>query len=80
MRYPHRNIMTRTLLLVGFFMVLFTACKRTVQYRHMCMSDPVVVDAAGQGISSKITDMWVYVNDQPAGVWEPGKRIPDRIR
>lgn len=77
MRYPHRNIMTRTLLLVGFFMVLFTACKKDGAIpAYVYVETPVVVDAAGQGISSKITDMWVYVNDQPAGVWEPGKRIP----
>lgn len=77
MRYPHRNIMTRTLLLAGLCTALLTACKKDGAIpAYVEISSPVVVDAAGQGISSKITDLWVFVNDQPAGVWEPGKRIP----
>ncbi len=77
MRYPHRNIMTRTLLLVGLFILLFTACKKDGAIpSYVWVETPTVVDAVGQGVSSKITDLWVYVNDQPVGVWEPGKRIP----
>ncbi len=77
MRYPHRNTMTRTLLLVGLFTALFTACKKDGAIpSYVRIEAPTVVDGLGQGISSKITDMWVYVNDQPVGVWEPGKRIP----
>ncbi|MEO7082384.1 MAG: hypothetical protein ABIY71_12695 [Flavobacteriales bacterium] len=69
--------MTRTLLLVGLFVVLFTACKKDGAIpSYIWVESPTVVDAVGQGVSSKITDLWVYVNDQPVGVWEPGKRIP----
>ena len=77
MRYPHRNTMTRTLLLVGFFITLCTACKKDGAVpSYVLIETATVVDGAGQSVSSKITDLWVYVNDQPVGVWEPGKRIP----
>ena len=77
MRYPHRNTMTRTLLLVGLFVVLFTACKKDGAIpSYVWVETPTVADAVGQGVSSKITDLWVYVNDEPVGVWEPGKHIP----
>lgn len=77
MRYPHRNTMTRALPLVGLSLLLITACKKdgTVP-AYIEVDPPVVVADNGQVASSKITDLWVYVNDQPAGVWQPGRRIP----
>lgn len=77
MRYPHRNTMTRALPLVGLLILLLAACKKDgavpsyIQFRT-----PVVEDAPGHPVSSKITDLWVYVNDQPVGVWQPERRIP----
>lgn len=77
MRYPHRNIMTRALHLLGFSFFLLTSCKKDGAVpAYVQIDQPVVVGGNGQAISSKITDLWVYVNDQPVGVWEPGKPIP----
>lgn len=69
--------MTRALPLVGLFVLLSTTCKKdgaVPSYLHF--RTPKVVDGAGQEISSKITDLWVFVNDQPVGVWEPNRRVP----
>lgn len=69
--------MTRALPLLGLCTLAFAACKREGPTpAYLLLNQPVVVGANGQGISAKITDAWVYVNDEPAGVWEPGKRIP----
>ncbi len=77
MRYPHRNTMTRALPLVGLCCCLLAACKKEGAIpAYIRVAPPVVVADAGQEASSKITDLWVYVNDQPAGVWQPGRRIP----
>ncbi|MCB0771981.1 MAG: hypothetical protein KDB93_01255 [Flavobacteriales bacterium] len=77
MRYPQRNIMTRILPLVGLLGLLFSACKKEGAIpAYLTVATPVVQDASGNGISSKITDLWVYVNDQPVGVWEPGRQVP----
>lgn len=44
---------------------------------YVVLKPAVVLAANGRDtLSSRITDFWVYVNDQPAGVWEAGKRIP----
>lgn len=69
--------MTRPLLLAGIFVALSTSCKKDGAVpAYVRILPPVVENASGQGISSKITDLWVYVNDHPVGVWEPGKRVP----
>lgn len=69
--------MTRSLPLLGLCTVLLTSCKKDGAVpAYVRFNQPVVVGTSGQLISSKITDLWVYVNDQPAGVWEPGKAVP----
>ncbi len=69
--------MTRALPLVGFLLLLSAACKKEgTTPAYLQVSSPTVVDAGGQGISSKITDLWVYADHEPVGVWEPGKPIP----
>lgn len=69
--------MTRTLPIAGLCILLFAACKKDGAVpAYVQFNTPTVVDANGREVSSKITDLWVYVNDQPVGVWEPGKRIP----
>ncbi|MBS1942081.1 MAG: hypothetical protein JST38_14520 [Bacteroidetes bacterium] len=77
MRYLNRNTMTRALAITGLFLLFATACKKDGSIpSYLEVDQPVVVGSNGQIISSKITDLWVYVNDQPAGVWEPGKQVP----
>lgn len=69
--------MTRTLPIAGLCILMFASCKKDGAVpAYVQFSTPTVVDANGRDVSSKITDLWVYVNDQPVGVWEPGKRIP----
>ena len=69
--------MTRALPLAGLCILLFAACKKDGAVpAYVQINSPTVVDANGRAVSSKITDLWVYLNDQPVGVWEPGKRIP----
>ena len=69
--------MTRALPLAGLCILLFAACKKDGAVpAYVQINSPSVVDASGHAVSSKITDLWVYLNDQPVGVWEPGKRIP----
>ncbi len=55
------------------------ACERTDQvpaYLDLG-SASVATDLANEGSgSSKITDAWVYVNDQAAGVWEVPSKVP----
>lgn len=69
--------MTRLLPLAGFCCLVLAACKKDGQVPSYAEFDaPMVADANGAGISSRITDLWVYVNDQPAGVWEPGRPVP----
>jgi hypothetical protein len=69
--------MTRALPLLGLYLLVVTACKKDGAIpAYVEVDQPVVTGSNGQVISSKITDLWVYVNDEPAGVWEPGKPIP----
>ncbi len=69
--------MTRTLPLLGLWMLTLASCRKDGAVpAYVLLDQPVVVAANGQLVSSKITDAWVYVNDQPVGVWEPGDRIP----
>lgn len=76
MRYPSRKIMTRAWPAIGILLLLASCRKDGAIPAYINVVQPAVVDANGAGITSKITDLWVYVNDQPAGVWEPGKPIP----
>lgn len=74
MTHPHRPGLVRAALLIG---LATAACKKDGgNPAYVQMGAPVVLSAGGDTISSKITDLWVYVNDQPAGVWEPGRRVP----
>lgn len=82
-RYPNRNIMTllsrsAPLRIVPVLLsVAISACKKDGGTPAYIQLTPAVVRAAnGDTISSKITDLWVYVDDQPAGVWESGRRVP----
>lgn len=69
--------MTRTLPIAGLCILLAASCKKDGAVpAYVQFSTPTVADANGRGVSSKITDLWVYVDDQPVGVWEPGRRIP----
>lgn len=77
MRYPYRNTMTRALAIPGLLLLILAACEKDGSIpSYLEVDAPVVSGSNGQVISSKITDLWVYVNDQPAGVWEPGKQVP----
>lgn len=77
MRYPHRNIMTRALPLVGLSILLFAACKKDGAVpAYVRVVSPKVVETGGTEVSSKITDLWIYANDQPVGVWQPGRPVP----
>ncbi|MBP8824177.1 MAG: hypothetical protein KBH07_11075 [Flavobacteriales bacterium] len=69
--------MTRALPLVGLCCLLLASCKKDGEVpAYIQVDTPEVVADDGQGTSSKITDLWIFVNDQPAGVWQPGRRIP----
>ncbi len=58
--------------------LLATSCKKDGAVpAYVQLGTPVVVSADGQDtISSRITDLWVYLDDQPVGVWETGRRVP----
>jgi hypothetical protein len=69
--------MTRPFAFASLCLLLLSACKKDgaiPAYVHLNV--PVVEDANGHLVSSKITDLWVYLNDQPVGVWESGRRVP----
>jgi hypothetical protein len=69
--------MNRALPLLGLSALVALACNKDGPTpAYMELRPPVVIGDNGQEVTSKITDAWVYVNNQPAGVWEPGKRIP----
>lgn len=69
--------MTRQAPILGLFLVCLTSCKpEGAVPAYLQLGPAQAVDAGGQPVSSKITDVWVYLNDQPVGVWEPGSRVP----
>ena len=44
---------------------------------YVVLSNPEVRTADGTVVvPSSVTDLWVYANDQPVGVWQIGRRIP----
>jgi len=60
-------------------LVTVCACQRTDHVpAYLDLSTPTVsTDAPTEGSgSNKITDGWVYVNDQAAGVWEFPSKVP----
>lgn len=71
--------MTRALRTAPLLLLcLATACKKdggTPSYAHFT-SPKVYSTEEHDTISAKITDLWVYVNDEPAGVWEVGRSVP----
>lgn len=70
--------MTRALRTAPLLLLLLAACKKdggTPAYVRI--TSPKVITATGHDtITSKITDLWVYVDDAPAGVWEVGSKVP----
>jgi hypothetical protein len=69
--------MTRHAPFFGLFLVLLVSCKpEGAVPAYLQLGATQVVSEGGQPVSSKITDIWVYLNDQPVGVWEPGSRVP----
>jgi hypothetical protein len=70
--------MCRALWTAPFLLLLLSGCEKDGDTpTYLRVSAPVVIDDNGvDTLGSRITDLWVYVNDKPAGVWEPGKRIP----
>lgn len=69
--------MTRYLPSFGLLIVLLASCgKDGAVPAYVQLGPATVIADGGQPASSKITDVWVYLNDQPVGVWEPGSRIP----
>lgn len=71
---------TRTLrhLLPLVLVALLASCKKDGHTpSYITITAPHVLAANGTDtINSRITDLWVYLNDEPVGVWEPGDRIP----
>ena len=59
-------------------LVLFASCaKDGGTPAYVRLATPIVLASNGTDtISSKITDLWVYANDEPVGVWQPDRRIP----
>lgn len=79
MRYHTRDIMNPAAApLVGICLLLLAAsCKKDGPVpAYVRFEEPRVVNTSGAEVSSKITDLWVFVNDQPAGVWQPHRPIP----
>lgn len=69
--------MTRDLLCFGLLTLLLASCEKDgATPAYVQLGAPSVLADGGQPATSKITDIWVYLNDQPVGVWEPGSRIP----
>lgn len=69
--------MTRAPLIAVFSILLLASCKKEGDIpAYVQLNAPQVVDANGALISSKITDVWVFLNDKPVGVWESGRTIP----
>lgn len=69
--------MTRPLLYCGLSVLLLASCaKDGATPAYLQLGIPTAVTEGGQAASCKVTDCWVYLNDQPVGVWEPGSRIP----
>lgn len=60
------------------FLLLAASCKKDGAVpAYVQLGNPVVVSANGQDtLSSRITEMWVYLDDQPVGVWESGRKVP----
>lgn len=59
-------------------LLLLSGCKKdgAVPAYILVNTPVVVVNNGADTISSRITDLWVYINDEPVGVWEIGDRIP----
>ncbi len=73
--------MTRALPIAGLCILMFAACKKDGAVpAYVRTNTPTVVDASGRGVSSKITDLWVYVNDQPVGCLGTRQADPDDRR
>ncbi len=69
--------MTRPIAFASLCILLLSACKKDGAIpAYVKLNIPVVQDASGHLVSSKITDMWVYLNDEPVGVWESGRTVP----
>lgn len=70
--------MTLTLRVTVCWILLFAACKKSDEVPAYVVIPSVTVDAtsAEGGGTSKITDVWVSVNDRSLGVWELPARVP----
>jgi len=69
--------MTRPFAFASLCILLLSACKKDGAIpAYVQLNVPVVEDANGHLVSSKITDLWVYLNDEPVGVWESGSHVP----
>lgn len=71
--------MLRALRYAPVLVALFASCKRgDAVPSYLQLGTPAVqTDPNVQGSNSQnITDLWVFVNDKPVGVWESGSRVP----
>ena len=70
--------MTLTLRVMACSTLLFAACKKSEEVPAYVVIPSVTVDATVEqgGGTSKITDVWVSVNDRSLGIWELPARVP----
>ena len=59
-----------------FLLILFSACKKGEKIPSYLEIPAVVVVEGSDTLTSKITDVWVYANEQLLGSWELPARIP----
>lgn len=76
MRYPVQEMMLRVLRFAPL-LLLFTACEKDGGTPAFIRPrTPVVKSASGDTLFSNITELWIYANDAPIGVWQPNRRVP----
>lgn len=70
--------MTLTLRVTACLALLFASCKKSDEVPAYVVIPSVTVDATNEegGSTSKITDVWVSVNDRSLGIWELPARVP----
>lgn len=78
MRYAAIGTMLRTLRIAPLVVLLGSAaCKKDgATPSFLRINAPRVIGSGNTTLTSNITEMWVYQNDQPVGVWRADRRIP----
>lgn len=58
-------------------LLLFTSCEKDGGTPAFIRPrTPIVKAVNGDTLFSNITELWIYANDAPIGVWQPNRRVP----